>query len=61
MKIVDRLKTQKETLKMAKYFSELDEPKATVFETILGVISAIIIYGIGIGFGIYLFYGFLMQ
>jgi membrane-bound ClpP family serine protease len=61
MKIVDKLKTQKETLAMAKYFAEESETKPTFMETILSVISATLIYGIGIAFGVYLIFGFLTQ
>jgi hypothetical protein len=61
MKIIDKLKTQKETLAMAKYFAEKDEAELSFLEKALGVLSAILIYGIGIAFGVYLIFGFLTQ
>lgn len=61
MKIVDQLKTQEETLKIAKYFAELHQPKPTFLGRALGFVSAVIIYGIGVGFGVYLLFGFFNQ
>lgn len=49
--IVDKLTSQKETLKMAEYFSRRE---LTLLEKIVGSISAIILYGIGFGMLFYI-------
>ena len=61
MKIVDKLKTQKETVKMAKHFAEESEAKPTLLETLFGGISILLLYGVGVAFGVYLIFGFLTQ
>jgi len=49
--IIDKLTSQKETLKMAEHFSQRE---LTLLEKIVGSISAIILYGIGFGMLIYI-------
>jgi len=61
MKIINKLKTQKETLAMAKHFSEMDKPELTLFERFLALASSTLLYGVGIGFALYIFYGFFTQ
>lgn len=39
---------------MAKYFAELDEPEPSLLEKILGIVSFVLLYGVGLGFVIYL-------
>ncbi|MBL4899689.1 MAG: hypothetical protein JKX76_08615 [Colwellia sp.] len=52
-KPVKYLKTQKETIKMAKYFAKKDLSKT---EEVLGWIGFLIIYGTGTVFGLYMIY-----
>ena len=61
MKIIKQLKTQKETLEMARLISEQHAPKPTFLENALSVIAALIFYGVGIGFGVYMIFGFFTQ
>lgn len=49
--IIDKLTSQKETLKMAEYFSRRE---LTLLEKIVGSISAIILYGVGFGMLVYI-------
>jgi len=57
-KVIHTLSSQKEVLAMAKSFSEQEGTELTRTEGILGGISALIIYGVGLGFLFYLIYQF---
>jgi hypothetical protein len=54
--VVDYLHTQKEALEITAIVSKQFGPKPTKIETLLSAISMIIIYGVGLGFAVYIFW-----
>ena len=51
--VINKLNSQKETLKMAAYFSKKEN---TLLETLFGLIATVVFYGVGLGFLIYMIY-----
>jgi len=50
--IIDKLTSQKETLKMAEYFSQRE---LTLFEKVIGSIATLVFYGISFAVLVYIF------
>jgi len=57
-KIIEKLTSQKDTLKMARYFAEQNEKHLTVPELFFASLGTVIFYGVGIGFLIYIIFNF---
>jgi hypothetical protein len=57
-KVITKLTSQKQTLAMARFFDqrEISRRETTRAETVLGIFSAVIIYGVGAGFLVYLLF-----